>query len=211
MKKETRLIAGVAALCCLFGAYYGLKVYNEKAEEEAAAGGTTILSIDTEKAASVSFYIDGENTVFLYEDGEWTMEGDDTFLADGDMLDTVVSDLALVEAVRTLEEVEDTAEYGMEEPQNVIVYTDTDGNTVTVTIGSTNSGTGNDYIMVDDDESVIYTVSSGLRTAVSGSLEDYEAEEETESETETETETESETETETETETGTETESETEG
>ncbi|MCD8335889.1 MAG: DUF4340 domain-containing protein [Lachnospiraceae bacterium] len=175
-KKSVKLIAGVVVIFVLCGAYFGLKAYNQKTEEaeEEAAAGETILEVDTSALTAVSFLIDGEETSFtLQDDGTWQKDDDETFPVDGEALLSPLSELSELKSVRTLTEIEDVSEYGFDDPQNLITLTDEDGEVTTVTIGDNNDSTGNDYLMLNEDTTTVYTISTDLRSGFSDDIYDY--------------------------------------
>lgn len=179
-RKGVTLTAGVIALIGLSGAYFALQGYNEnKSEQEAKeAEGEEILSIDSSAIAGLEFTVADTQVSFVQEDDVWKKSDDETFPVDESSVLAPLSQLAPLNAVRKLEDVADISEYGMDEPQNTIVLTDSDGNETEIVIGATNTGTGDDYVMINGDESVIYTVSSELRSAFSDDLYDYAVSEE---------------------------------
>lgn len=169
----------IVCIGCLFGAYALLKSNNAKQEaEEEAASNEPILELDIENPASLSFDIGDTNIEFVCEDGTWTRTDDETFPVNGDAIKTVLTDLAAVSAVRALEDAEAISEFGFEEPQNTFVYTDTNGNTTTLTIGANNASTGDDYLLVDNGEESLYTISTTLRSSISSDVYDYASAEE---------------------------------
>ncbi|MCD8398351.1 MAG: DUF4340 domain-containing protein [Lachnospiraceae bacterium] len=175
-KKSVKLIAGVAVIFILCGAYFGLKTYNQKTEEaeEEAAAGETILELDTSTLTAVSFLIDGEETSFtLQEDGTWQKDDDETFPVDGDAILSPLSELSELKSLRTLTEIEDVSEYGFDDPQNLITLTDEDGEVTIVTIGDNNDSTGNDYLMLNEDTATVYTIATDLREGFSDDIYDY--------------------------------------
>ncbi len=174
--KSFKLIAGVVVIAVLGGVYYGLTVYNEKTEEaeEEAAAGETILEVDTSTLTAVTYTIDGEQVSFsLQDDGTWQKDDDETFPVDSSALLAPLDEASSLKSVRTLTEIEDISEYGFDEPQNTITLTDEDGIETVITIGDNNASTGNDYLMLNEDESTIYTVSTDLSSAFSDDLYDY--------------------------------------
>lgn len=175
MKKKGRfLVLGAAATGCLFGAYFLLRSHNENLEEGiAVTEAEAILDIDTDEIVSLSFQVGDTQAVFQYADGAWSLQGDETFPVEESSVTALLEELAALSAVRTLENAEDDSEYGMEDPQNVIAFTDSGGAERSVTIGDTNETTGDDYVMIDGDASVIYTVDSGLLSSISADLYDY--------------------------------------
>lgn len=174
-RKPITLLVGMAVIAGLTGAYVALKSHNEKIEEAALeeASGEEILSVDSDSISKISFYINGEEETFCLEEGQWKLERDKTFPVDNSKILASVTQLAPLQAVRILENVEDVSEYGLDEPQNVITLVDASGQETKVTIGDTNSGTGNDYLMLGEDETVVYTVEDTLRTTFSDDLYDY--------------------------------------
>lgn len=174
-RKPITLLVGVAVIAGLTGAYVVLKSHNEKIEEAALeeASGEEILSVDSDSISKISFYINGMEETFCLEEGQWKLERDKTFPVDNSKIFASVTQLAPLQAVRILENVEDVSEYGLDEPQNVITLVDANGQETKVTIGDTNSGTGNDYLMLGEDETVVYTVEDILRTTFSDDLYDY--------------------------------------
>ncbi|MCC8051490.1 MAG: DUF4340 domain-containing protein [Clostridiales bacterium] len=174
--KSFKLIAGVVVIAVLGGVYYGLTVYNKKTEEaeEEAAAGETILEVDTSALTAVTYTIDGEQVSFsLQDDGTWQKDDDETFPVDSSALLAPLDEASALKSVRTLTEVEDISEYGLDEPQNTITLTDEDGTETVITIGDNNASTGNDYLMLNEDETTIYTVSTDLSSAFSDDLYDY--------------------------------------
>ncbi|MCD8346794.1 MAG: DUF4340 domain-containing protein [Lachnospiraceae bacterium] len=175
-KKSIKLVAGVVVIFVLCGAYFGLKSYNQKTEEaeEEAAEGETILEVNTSTLTAVSFLIDGEETSFtLQEDGTWQKDDDETFPVDSDALLSPLSELSELKSLRTLTEIEDVSEYGFDDPQNLITLTDEDGEETILTIGDTNASTGNDYLMLNDDTTTVYTIAADLCSGFSDDLYDY--------------------------------------
>ncbi len=169
-----RLLLGVLAVGCLSGAYLALKMQNEKAEEEEAeaAQGEVILEVDPDEITALSFRIGEETYFFTQADDTWKLESDETFPVDESALLSPLSQLESLHSERTLTEVEDISEYGLDDPQNVITLTDSEQQQTVLTIGATNDGTGNDYLMLNGDESVVYTVDAALRTAFASDLYD---------------------------------------
>ncbi len=176
MKKKSRtLILGASCLALLSGVYFLLRIYSKNAQETelSESGQIEILSLDEDSLASVAFEINGSEVTFLHENGEWTLENDPEFPVDSTYLLTTLSYLEPLEAVRTLQEVTDISEYGIDEPQSTITLTDHEGTEIILTIGSTNASTGDDYLMLNDDSSTIYTIGTNLRTSLHDDLYDY--------------------------------------
>jgi len=168
------VLAGLSVTCIL------LKKHNEKAQEETAAENSAgeILSVDLSQLTAVSFDAGERQVRFKRTDDAWKLDGDETFPVDVNALETTLASVSSVEAVRRLDHSEDLSEYGLDEPQNIITIKMEDGTEKTVTVGATNDSTGDDYVMLDGDDSEIYTVGSGLREAFSDDLYEYAVSEE---------------------------------
>lgn len=179
-KKGITLTIGLVILCCLFGTYFALKSRNERISEEALTESETepILNIDTDEIASLSFQAGDTPVTFSRKDGDWTLEGDETFPVNSSSLTSVLSCLSPLESVRILNGVSDLSEYGLDQPQNTVSFIDTEGKETKIIIGDTNSSTGDDYIMVDGSPSTIYTASTDLRQSLSSDLYTYAVSEE---------------------------------
>ena len=174
MKKKKKLLTGLLLLCLLLLCYFALKEFNRRQEEESQEETETILDLEAENINSFSFDLNGETVTFTREDESWSLAGDETFPVDTDALASLLNYFSPLQAVRKLEDVDsDLSEFGLDTPQNKFEIGLDDGKTSTITIGSTNSGTGDDYVMLNEDSDVIYTVSSNLRNAISDELYDY--------------------------------------
>ncbi|EET60907.1 hypothetical protein BRYFOR_06973 [Marvinbryantia formatexigens DSM 14469] len=181
MKRKTiTMSVTVLALAALVGGYMALKEHNEQAEEEEAlqAEGEVIWETDTDSLTAISFFIGDDQYTFEKESGSWQLAGDETFPVDEEVLEELFAAVTPLKALRTLTDVEDTAEYGMEDPQNVITLDMEDGTEQVLTIGDNNESTGNDYLMLADSDTTVYTVSSDVRTAIYDGLYDYAVSEE---------------------------------
>lgn len=174
-KKTVTLLAGTAGMCVLFGTYFALKVNNEKVQEKASEESQkeTITEIETADITKLTFQIGEDEAVFEKEGEEWKYAADEAFPVNSAQIDSVLGCLAPLEAIRTLEDITDISEYGLDEPQNIVTVTDSGGIETVVTIGDMNGGTGNDYVMLGEDSGVVYTTSTSLRNEVSKELLDY--------------------------------------
>lgn len=178
-KKWMPLVVCVVLLVILFAVYFILKNQNAKLEEEENADTSIqVLNVAKEDVASIRFMLDGKEETFTLQDETWKLESDEAFEVDGDVLDSLVTAITEMTADRKLEEVTDLSEYGLDEPVQTAVLTDKDGNTYTVYWGDSNSMTGNDYIYINDENDVVYTVSYSVLESFKTTLEEYRKQEE---------------------------------
>ena len=166
---------GITAIAALSIAYWQLCSYNEKEEAAALAdaAGEEILNIDTDNLCTISFLIEGQEKTFCRDEDSWILEQDETFPVDEAQILEVVGQLTPLQAVRVLENAGNPSEYGLDYPQNELILTDEEGTVTTLAIGDANSGTGDVYVMLNEDASVVYTIDSELLASFSDNLYDY--------------------------------------
>ena len=176
-KKSVNLITAVGVLVVLSGAYAGVKAYvarqdaaeAEKEEEE----NSEILSIASDDVKSIKFVIDKKEVTFE-KDGDFWIKSDETdFPLDQDKVETLISSLNSVTAERTLENVENAAEYELDQPENTITVTTQNGETTVIQIGMENDSTSQEYIDLNDDSSTVYVVSNSVFSSFEGTLYDF--------------------------------------
>lgn len=175
MKKKRGLkIAGaVILLAVLLAVYLLLKNHNAQAEQDAQTEeeeGEEIVAIPAEDISCLTFEISGDNVSWVQGDDGWSLESDSNFPVDQDKMSNLTDQLQSVTASRTLNDVENLEEYGLNVPSNIIQVEETDGSSLTITIGDQNASTGDCYIYLNDDTKTVYTVPSALQTVFSGGL-----------------------------------------
>lgn len=116
-------------------------------------------------------------------------ENDENMKLDQSAVESMVNEIASLEAEEVLDLPEDISKYGFDKPENVITYTTGKG-TVTLTVGMENTIT-NQYYLIQNEADCLYMVNGSFPSAfqkTAGDLEDT-SEDSTEtvvSETETE-------------------------
>ncbi|MBR2528793.1 MAG: DUF4340 domain-containing protein [Blautia sp.] len=163
MNKFVRLVIAACVMALLFGGWHYLRKKNEDAArwEEEKAKGEILVEVDPEMVQSLSFSINGTETIFVKTDQIWTMQQDAFFPVDEAGVEKILSTLHPLRVSRVLPEPEDLASYGLDLPVNTVRIEQTDGSEVKVQLGDKNEGTGDVYVKVDQDDTV-YTVSPAL-------------------------------------------------
>ena len=176
MKKSTKLVSAVVVLAVLGGVYVGLNTYVTKEESTESSSEeeskTEVYSVKTDDIKSLEFIIDKKDTVFEKKDDSWVKKDETAFPVNQTTLDSAASVLEKVEADRVLENVDDLTEYGLDSPSNSVTVTTDDG-TTKFNIGDENTSTNQYYIAKDDEDSIVYVVSSSTVTPFMNSLYDY--------------------------------------
>ncbi len=186
MNGQKKQFIGICVLVVLcVAAYFGLKTYNaktaEKEQKEEESKKIEAVKIDKEKVNAFSYQLNGTTITFEKDGDTWYYQPDYSINIDQDKINTMLAAVADVTSEEKLENVEDTSEYGFDNPTNVLTFTMGDG-TRTITIGMQNEIT-NQYYIMDNNSDTIYIVDSSMSTAFSKSVEDMTATADTSSDT----------------------------
>ena len=186
MNGQKKQFIGICVLVVLcVAAYFGLKTYNakttEKEQKEEESKKIEAVKIDKEKVNAFSYQLNGTTITFEKDGDTWYYQPDHSINIDQDKINTMLAAVADVTSEEKLENVEDTSEYGFDNPTNVLTFTMEDG-TRTITIGMQNEIT-NQYYIMDNNSDTIYIVDSSMSTAFSKSVEDMTATADTSSDT----------------------------
>ena len=176
-KKSVKLVIAVGVLVILSGAYVGVKTYvamqDAKEEESNEEETQEVVSIASEDIRSIKFILDKKETTFEKEGDSWVKSDENAFPVDQDKLDTLAGTFSSVTAQRTLKDVEDPSEYELDNPQNTITVTTTDGEATVIQVGMENDSTSQEYIDLNDDSSTVYVVSNSVFQSFEGTLYDF--------------------------------------
>ena len=176
MKKKTvKLVSAVVVLGVVSGAYVGVNSYvssQEKKESEAEDTSVELTSLDTDNITSVAFTAGQDKVEFDKKDDTWSEKGDADFPVNQDTLNTAVGGVASLSAAQEISGVEDLSEYDLDSPQNEIILTTDDGDTV-LQIGMENESTSQYYVRKSDDDKKVYLVDSSAVEPFMGTLYDF--------------------------------------
>ena len=176
-KKSVNLVTAVGVLVILSGAYVGVKTYvakqEAKEEESNEEDNQEVVSIASEDIQSIRFVLDKKEVTFEKDGDSWVKSDECTFPVDQDKLDTLAGVFSSVTAQRTLKDVVDLSEYELDNPQNTITVTTTDGTTTVIQVGMENDSTSQEYIDLDNDSSTVYVVSNSTFQSFEGTLYDF--------------------------------------
>lgn len=156
-KKQMMLLLGVFVL--LLVVLFCMKWMNQKQEEKLAQKkeAERIFITDMKQISHISYHIGEEEMTFAVEDGNWIYEPDKDFPLGSYYPDLIADAFGNLEAVRELEEVDDAADYGMDQPAYTVELTDEELGEETLYFGD---ASGEDYYLMVKSTGKIYTVSS---------------------------------------------------
>lgn len=167
MKRGKKLSVLLLALMVMSGAAFMAIRLNSESKD--ADSGKSIFTLDAEGATKLSWSYNGE-TVTLVKSGSgaWSYEGGGNYQLDESYISAMLTALSEITAVKTIENVDNPAEYGLDEPTcSIAVTTET---TSDILIGDETSIGGQRYLSLGDGN--VYIVDSTILNDFSYGLND---------------------------------------
>ncbi|MGN1183779.1 MAG: DUF4340 domain-containing protein, partial [Oliverpabstia sp.] len=173
-KRGVILIGGVILLCLLLGVYFLMKNRNSQQTEETIQQEEKKISlISLENVSRISFMIEGEITGWTKQEDIWSLDKDGDFPVDNDKIESIIYTLSAMAEERTLENIKNLKDYGLEDPVNIIEIQDEEGQSERVFVGNKNLSTGDTYLYLNDENTTVYTVENDINSLLEGDLMDY--------------------------------------
>ena len=156
MKRYKRIVALLVVLAVACTATFVAMRWKKDAEEIAVSG-ETVLSVEPDSVSAISWEREGE-TLSFHRDDAWLYDGDEAFPVDGEAMEALLETFADFKAAFVIENVEDYAQYGLDEPECTIELT-TGDDTMTIKLGDYSQmdeqryvdlGDGNVYLASED-------------------------------------------------------------
>ena len=152
--KRLQILAGVLVVAAL--ATFGVLHYQER-QEEIANTDEIILSVDADSVTALSWSVDDADFSFQNDDGSWTYDGDADFPVDPEQMDVLLSYFTELGADFIIENPDDLAQYGLDDPTCSIEITSGD-ETQTVLLGDYSTMDSQRYVSIGDGN--VYLVAS---------------------------------------------------
>ena len=151
-----RIAALLAVLLIIAGAYFGLKVYNEKQAEKENSS-TEMLSVKTGDVLSFTYELDGAVYTFEREDSksDWVYLQDPSLALEQDAVTDMLSTGTSVSTeLIVADDLEKASEFGLDTPSFTLSMTLKDGSVKTVYVGSLNSMISDYYSYIEGDNRI---------------------------------------------------------
>lgn len=184
-KQKKQLLILLILLVVLALAYAGIRFYNQRQEEkqteEQEAETIHVTELETGDITGFSYQLDGVTLSFTKNGTDWNYDDDLTVDIEEDQIETMLEKAADITAAEEIVAYDSLAEYGLDEPGNVITL-HTEAGITTIYVGNRNEMTGQYYVKTGDSDTV-YVVNALNISGINKSVEELTAEQE---ETETE-------------------------
>ncbi|NLW78672.1 MAG: DUF4340 domain-containing protein [Ruminococcaceae bacterium] len=174
MKQRTKLLILAAILVVGIGGYFLVSALTAEPETtpEGDTSGTAILPFASSDIATLRWQFSDVDLTVAQNDSVWTYPAEPGFPLEQNTPYTMAASLATAQAVQTLTEPDDMAEYGLDDPAFTITATTTGGETYVMTIGDYSNFSEAYYMQVNGDTTKLYLVSEDLPKAFAYTLND---------------------------------------
>lgn len=164
MKQNQKTLLILAVILCIVGALCAILALSKgSGETTTETTGQTLTIIKETATEDISaFTLQRQSGTLTFEKGSdgWVYNGDENFPLSDDFVNSALTTLSCVDAVRVLEGGGDVSSYGLDEPQMQVSMTAPDGEH-TYLIGDYNSFNGYHYMMAQG-QSTVYLIDTGL-------------------------------------------------
>lgn len=168
-KKLGILIGLVAALLVLVGVLQIVKSKANDYEDAQSTATKTVFDVKADKIKAVSFQPNGGTKLsFTKNSKKWVSDQEPNTTVDQTKVGELASGFTGVTLTKTIKNVTDLSQYGLDKPTYTCSFTTTDGKTTNFVIGSTNDTASVTYLMKSDDKSTVYAVSTSITSELTG-------------------------------------------
>lgn len=190
-QRRSLLVVLAAVLAILTGAWFAL-ARSGAVRENGMDGMEVLTDLTADQIAGIRYQAAGSEPVaFTRVDGRWQLAGgaeqaaalmdssnDQTATLKDDAIDQVAvsalaSSLTGVRLYRTITDVTDLKQYGLDEPRYQVEITDTSGAVTRITVGAYNETAGKLYCLLGDDRETVYAVSPALAGSLTKTADEY--------------------------------------
>ncbi len=180
MKRNKKLLILVGVLVLCIAAYAIVSAVAEKNEQKNTSSDTTSVTVTNFASSDVALLrwsFEGEDHSLSLTDSLWLNDADKNFPVKQSFATTMCTQIANITASRKLENVEDFAEYGLDEPVVSASIMTSTGGELSFVFGDTNAVSGECYMQFSEGGSFtankdVYLVSAGIANAFSYAMDD---------------------------------------
>lgn len=147
MKRYKKLCVLLGVLVVVCAITFGVTRY-QQVKEDISNSDEIILEIDSSAVQTLSWTYDS-NTLSFHRDEEWVYDGDEAFPVDESKMEDLLDPFTSFAVSFVIENVEDYAQYGLDEPVCTIDLT-TDQDSYQITLGSYSTMDEKRYVSIGD-------------------------------------------------------------
>ena len=155
MKSVMSRIMAIFFILFILTFMVNIGILEEQKEKERLIKSTKIFA-DMDEIESIVYIRGSRIRKMVKQDGNWVWEDDTSYYIDQIEMEKKIDALLELTAVDKVEEIDDSVEYGVNEPSYSIALTDINQNTKTVSVGKT-TGERQFYVKIDDQEEIYIT------------------------------------------------------
>lgn len=165
MTNTSKRLLLLAAAVIILGCIYVLLLTHPKSENEDSTS-VSLVSIDSDKISQIDVQLDGSDAfrVSVSADGSSTSctmaSGDTDGTYDSDKMNSLLTTASSVSGTLIEESCTDLGKYGLENSQNTVTITQTDGSATTLYLGLQSDVLDGTYCQIDDSSAVYFIPSS---------------------------------------------------
>ena len=163
MKSITSRIIGIFFVLFMLTFMVTTGVLEEQKVQERLIKSTKLFA-DMDEIESIAYSRGSRVRKMIKQNGDWAWEDDTTYYIDQTEMKNKIDALLELTAVDKVEEIEDTENYGVDDPSYSIALTDINQNTKTVSVGKT-TGERQFYVKIDDQKE-IYIVDETIKEII---------------------------------------------
>lgn len=157
-KQKIQLIVMILILAALAGAFFGVKKYKEtQAQKPVEEEGIVLFGCSGDDVVNLIYDYDGKTYQYEKVEETWYLAQDHSQIVDQYYPKAMAENIASLKADRVLKNVTDLSQYGLETPQNTIIF-DTEVQRFRVYVGDKNTMTSSYYIQLSDQPGTVYIV-----------------------------------------------------
>lgn len=147
MKRYKKLCVLLGVLVVVCAITFGVTRY-QQVKEDISNSDEIILEIDSSAVQTLSWTYDA-NTLSFHRDEDWVYDGDEAFSVDEAKMEDMLEPFTSFGVSFVIENVEDYAQYGLDEPVCIIDLT-TDQDSYQITLGSYSTMDEKRYVSIGD-------------------------------------------------------------
>ena len=174
-QRRSLLVVLAAVLAILTGAWFAL-ARSGAVRENGMDGMEVLTDLTADRIAGIRYQAAGSEPVaFTRVDGRWQLAGgaEQAAAIDQVAVSALASSLTGVRLYRTITDVTDLKQYGLDEPRYQVEITDTSGAVTRITVGAYNETAGKLYCLLGDDRETVYAVSPALAGSLTKTADEY--------------------------------------